>query len=118
MKTARLMFSVILVFAICGCRAHVVRVILVNKSTRPISTIVVDYPGATFGVNQLDPGKTFQYRIKPLETGVLKIQFTDADGHGHHSTGTALHRNDEGQITVRLSQEQATVSRFDKFGTL
>ena len=96
--------------AILGCRSHVIQVTLVNTSDQPVSTIIVDYPGATFGVNQLTPGKTFAYRIKPLETGPLKVQYTDAQGTIHQYLGLSLHKNNEGSIDVKLSQQSATVS--------
>lgn len=94
--------------AATGCRSRVVQVTLINASRQPLSTIVVDYPGASFGINQLGPGKTFRYRIKPLDTGPVKIQFADADGHSHGYTGPAVHKNDEGAITIKLTQEAAT----------
>jgi hypothetical protein len=96
--------------AFLGCRSHVIQVTLVNVSDQPVSTIIVDYPGATFGVNQLAPGKTFLYRIKPLETGPLKVQYTDAQGTIHQYLGLSLHKNNEGAIDVKLSQQSATVS--------
>lgn len=110
MKPFRL-FILILTFALtAGCRSRVVEVKLVNASPQPLSIIVVDYPSATFGVDKLGPGATFQYAVKPLATGPLKVQFTDAKGHSHTYTGPALHKNDEGQITVTLTQDSATAA--------
>lgn len=93
-----------------GCRSRVVRVELVNTSSQPLYTIVVDYPGATFGVNQLAPGKSYQYAIKPQDTGALKIQFTDAAGASHSYSGPVLHHDDEGAIHVALTQASASAS--------
>jgi hypothetical protein len=72
-----LSFFALLVLLPLGCRSHVLSVNLTNISQQPVSTIIVDYPGATFGKEQLGPGKTYQYAIKPQDTGPLKIQFTD-----------------------------------------
>ena len=80
---------------------------LINISQQPVTTIVVDYPGATFGKNQLDPGKTYLYPVKPLETGPLKIQFADANGKMHTALGPELHKNDDGLVEVRFDQEKA-----------
>jgi outer membrane lipopolysaccharide assembly protein LptE/RlpB len=93
--------------ATSGCRSHVVKVNLINVSRQPVTTIVIDYPGATFGKNQLDPGQTFLYPVKPLETGALKIQFADANGKTHTAVGPELHKNDEGMVDVRIDQEKA-----------
>lgn len=110
MKLFRL--SLLLVFAavLSGCRSRVVLVNLVNTSAQPLHTIVVDYPGATFGVDRLDPGKTYEYPIKPLQTGPLKVQFADAAGKPHSFTGPTLQKNEEGMLEVKLDQENAAAS--------
>lgn len=107
----RLKVLAILVFALAllACRSRVIEVTLVNNSGLQISTIIVDYPGATFGVNSLGPGKTFSYKIKPLETGPLKVQYTDALGRIHSYLGLSLHKNQEGSIDVELTQMSAAV---------
>ena len=111
MKLSSLFISAILLaalpLAITGCRSHVVKVNLINVSQQPVTTIVIDYPGATFGKNQLDPGKTFIYPVKPVETGPLKIQFADANGKTHTTLGPELHKNDEGLVEIRFDQEKA-----------
>ena len=71
------------------------------------STIIVDYPNATFGVNSLAPGKSFPYVIKPMGTGPLKVQFTNAQGVSHSVNGPAVHKGDEGAIQIKLSQDSA-----------
>jgi|SRR6185312_3059469 len=92
---------------LASCHSHVVQVKLTNTSSQALSVVVVDYPGATFGVNRLDPGKTYSYPVKPQETGQLKIQFTDVNGKIHNATGPEMHKNDEGTIEVKLDQESA-----------
>jgi hypothetical protein len=100
--------GLILLLSITGCGSRVVQLSLINISQQPLKTIIVDYPGATFGKDLLPPGATFQYKIKPLETGPLKIQFTDAQGHTHSYSGPTLHKNDEGGFEIRLTQDSAT----------
>jgi len=97
----------VLVCLLTGCRSHVISVTLVNASTQPVNTIVVDYPSATFGVNSLAPGKTFNYAIRPLDTGRLKIQFRNAKGEIIGYTGPELHLGDDGAIRLRLEQDRA-----------
>lgn len=97
-----------LFLATTACRSRVILVTLLNTSAQPISTIIVDYPGATFGVNALAPGSTYMYKIKPLESGPLKLQFTDAEGKSHKSSGPVLHKNQEGSIEIRLTQDSAS----------
>ena len=108
MKLLKLFVILTVSVTVMGCRSRVVLVKLINTSPQPLYTVVVDYPGATFGVNQLDPGKTYQYAIKPQNTGKLKIQFTDATGAPHSFTGPVLHNNDEGSLRVALTQASAS----------
>lgn len=109
MKVVKLWLSCFLALAFAGCtHSHVIKVTIVNESEAKVSNIIVDYPGATFGVNSLAPGKSFQYTIKPSEDqGTLKVQFNDANGAPHQSVGPLLHRNDEGTIAIKLSQTAA-----------
>lgn len=109
----RALRAFVLIFScavLAGCRSRVVEVKLINASPQPLTIIVVDYPSATFGVDKLGPGATYQYPIKPVATGPLKVQFTDAQGHSHSYTGPALHKNDQGQLTVTLTQDSATAA--------
>ena len=106
MKLFRTLVVVTLLSA-AGCRSHVIKVTVVNSSSQPVSTIIVDYPDATFGVNSLAPGKSFPYVIKVMGTGPLKVQFTNAQGVSHTANGPTLHKGDEGAIEIKLSQDSA-----------
>lgn len=110
MKALKLALISLALVPLLACRSHVVEVTVVNASNLPVSTIIVDYPKATFGVNSLAPGKTYVYKIKPLETGPLKVRYTDAQGGIHTFLGHPLHKNQEGSIEIRLTQESATVT--------
>ena len=96
--------AIALVLSGIGCHSRVVILDVKNNSEQPLNTIIVDYPGATFGINSLDPGKSYHYAIKPLDTGALKIQFSDAAGKNHKFAGPALHKNQEGSIKITLTQ--------------
>jgi hypothetical protein len=109
MKILRLGLLALALLA-CGCRSRVIYVELTNVSQKPLYTVTVDYPGASFGVNRLEPGKSYRYAIKPQETGPLKIQFADANGKTHNYSGLELHKNDEGSAEVKLDQEMAQAS--------
>jgi hypothetical protein len=98
----------ILLLVAIGCRSRVIKVTLTNTSEQPLSAVIVDYPDATFGVNTLPPGRTFQYTIKPLDSGALKIQFTDAGGKTHNVTGPAVRKGQEGSIAIRINQDSAS----------
>lgn len=110
MRTARVCFAVLLCAFLAGCRAHMVKIKLVNTSAAPLSTIIVDYPSATFGKDKLAPGETFSSSVKITDDGAIKIQFTDANGGNHTSTGPELHKNQEGMIEIRFTQDKATAN--------
>jgi hypothetical protein len=105
------LISVLLLLALTACRAHMIAVRLVNTSAQPISTIIVDYPSATFGKDKLAPAETFSSSVKITDSGPLKIQFTDARGVIHTYTGLPLHPNEEGSIEIRLDQSGALATR-------
>ncbi len=80
---------------------------LVNTSAEPLSTIIVDYPSATFGKDKLAPGETFSSPVKITDTGPLKVQFRDAGGASHIYVLPTLHPNAEGTIEISLNQSSA-----------
>lgn len=104
MKTIRFAALFILLVALCGCRARVVDINVTNTSPEAVKTVIIDYPSATFGKDKLVSKETFHYSIKPVETGMLKIQYTDVLGSIHTYTGTPLHKGDRGTIEVNINQ--------------
>src|SRR5947208_6288903 len=93
---------------LAGCsHSRVIKVSVINNSPDKISNIIIDYPSATFGIPLLAPRKTFQYVIKPTENGVLKIEFTDAQGKTKKFSGPAVRKDDEGTMEIRLTQDAA-----------
>jgi hypothetical protein len=108
MRTARLIFALLFIALLAGCRAHMVTIKLVNTSAEPISTIIVDYPSATFGKDKLAPGETFSSKVKFIDTGTLKVQFIDAMGGNHTYSGPTLYRDAEGTIEIKLDQNNAS----------
>ena len=108
MRTARIIIALSFAALLAGCRSHMVTIKLVNTSAEPISTIIVDYPSATFGKDRLAPGETFSSSVKFIDTGKLKVQFTDAKGGNHTYSGPTLYRDAEGTVEVRLDQNNAS----------
>ncbi len=107
MNLQKICLALIVLLVATGCRSRVIQVNLINTSSQPIKTIIVDYPGATFGKDTLAPGKTYQYVIKPVESGALKVQFTNAQGVNHNYLGPVVQKNQEGVIQIILTQDSA-----------
>jgi hypothetical protein len=110
MKQLKVLAVLLFLLAGAGCRSHVIHVRLVNASSQPISTIIVDYPRATFGKDSLAPGATFHYVIKPTDNGALKIQFADARGASHTYNGPLVQKGQEGDIEIKLTQDSISAA--------
>ncbi|MGD0797484.1 MAG: hypothetical protein ABR910_07145 [Acidobacteriaceae bacterium] len=83
-----------------GCHSAHIEATVSNRSAAPLRLIEVDYPSASFGTQTLAPGADFHYRFKVLGSGPATVQWTDAAGHDHKSTGPNLRESDEGSLTV------------------
>jgi hypothetical protein len=114
MKLQKLYVPLVFFLSTClvatGCRSGLVKVSLTNASPQALSLIEVAYPGGTFGKNSLAAGETYNYTLKPLGDGTLKIQFTDAQGSTHQSEGPAVRKGHAASIAVRLMQNGASSS--------
>ena len=100
-----------LLINLAGClNTQMIQVSVTNASTENLSTVEISYPEATFGINLLEPGKSFQYKIKATATGPIKVGFFNAHGVNRATLGPVLHKNDEGSIEIKLTQDGATVS--------
>jgi hypothetical protein len=110
MKNVALFSTLLLVAVLAGCRSHMTTFKLINNSAEPISTIIVDYPSATFGKDKLAPNETFSSSVKVTDTGALKVQFSDAKGSHHSYTGPLLRPNAESDIEISFTQESATTA--------
>ena len=108
--SSKISFQLFLLFTLLiGCmHSHVINITVTNTSAEKVSAIVIDYPEATFGINSLEPGKSFEYQIKPTATGTLKIQFSNAHGLNRVSTVPVVHKNDDGSIQIKLTQDGAS----------
>ena len=106
MKNATFCLALLLALAaLVGCKSRVIKVSVVNTSAQRVANVAIDYPGGTFGISSLEPGKTFPYTIKPLDNGPLKVEFTDAAGKRHQASPNTLHKNDEGSLMIKLTQD-------------
>ena len=101
--------SALLLFA-AGCHSHYIQATIVNRSDAPLNVIQVEYPSASFGTQQLQPGAAFHYRFKLLGSGPIKVSFIDAHNGEHAQTGPSLNEGQEGQLGIDLMQTRATFS--------
>jgi hypothetical protein len=95
-------FLLLPVAAATGCRAHLVRVSVVNKTGAAANLVEVDYPSASFGIDILPAGAVYRCRLQLLDSGPLSVQFTGADRHQHKIAGPTVEQPEEGSLEIDL----------------
>ena len=103
--------SMLLLFA-TGCHSHYIQATLTNRSDALLSVIQVEYPSASFGTQQLQPGAAFHYRFKLLGSGPIKVSFIDAHNGDHAQTGPSLNEGQEGLLNIDLTQTRADFNQL------
>jgi hypothetical protein len=104
LRILAVLFAVVAVAALVGCRTRSIDATVVNNGNGTVRNLQVDYPSATFGVSQVDPGQQFHYRFSIIGSGTAKITFTDPDGHTHQNSGFQLREGQEGAMTITVYQ--------------
>lgn len=90
-------------FAYTGCHSPYISATVSNRTAQRIELLEVDYPSASFGTQNLQPGAEFHYRFKVLGSGSMKLLYTD-DGHqDHRSSGPFLKEGAEGLLTIAIT---------------
>lgn len=90
---------------LAGCHSHYIVASLSNSSAEALNVIQVEYPHASFGTQQLQPGASFNYRFKLLGSGPIKVTFIDAHNTEHSATGPWLNEGQEGTLDVRFTSQ-------------
>jgi len=85
---------------ITGCHSPYIQATVHNRSGQTISVVEVDYPSASFGIQNLASGADFHYRFKILGQGPTKITYSDAAHREHTSNGPSLNEGTEGLLDI------------------
>jgi len=96
--TALAIASILLV----GCHSRFVEATIDNQSPTPLRLVEVDYPSAGFGTEAIPASSKFNYRFKIQGSGLLKLEFTDAQGKVHNVDGPPLREGQEGHLTITI----------------
>jgi len=94
----------VILLALSGCRSRVLIVTVENKTSEPIRNLDVEYPGGSYGVPVLRAGARHEYRIKPFFVGNLTLSYLDSTNQERHAAGPKVAKNDEGHISVEITQ--------------
>ena len=90
------------VFALSACRSPHVDITVDNRTGTPVRLLEIDYPRASFGADNLDAGKVMHYRIQVQGQGLIKVQYTGADGRQVQFDGPQLAEGDSGNLEIEL----------------
>jgi hypothetical protein len=104
MRLSRLLVPAALL-TLTGCHSAFIDATVSNRTAAPIPLIEVDYPSASFGTENLAPGKDFHYRFKVLGSGPLKVVYTDTSQQEKKATGPSLNEGDEGPLTLTFATD-------------
>jgi hypothetical protein len=88
--------------AVCGCKSAWVQATVVNDEDTPVNLVEVNYPGGTFGVQNIAPHSTFHYRFHILTDDQVEVDFTDAAGHTQDVKGPELEQGEEGTLRIDI----------------
>jgi hypothetical protein len=90
-----------------GCKSAYVEADVVNETGAAVTLVEVDYPSASFGVEQLAAGGVYHYRFKVLGSGPTTVTWTDAHRTQHTAKGPELHEGQAGVLRVELERDAA-----------
>lgn len=88
--------------ATCGCKSAWVQATVINDEDTPVNLVEVNYPGGTFGVQNIAPHSTFHYRFHILTNDKVEVDFTDAAGHTQDVKGPELEQGEEGTLRIDI----------------
>ncbi len=104
MRRTILSFSLLLLLlAGCTFQSQVITVTLANRGQKEARNIEFRYPGGSFGVSSLPPGKTYEYRIKPFYNGALEMEYLYGEAKVR-STISKVEKDQSGKATVAIDE--------------
>lgn len=105
MRLLRLLTPAAALLTLAGCHSAFVEATISNRTAVAIPLVEVDYPSASFGTENLAPGKDFHYRFKVLGTGPTKVVYTDSSQQEKHNDGPELKEGDEGALVITFAPD-------------
>jgi hypothetical protein len=98
---AALLCGVISLF-VGGCRSRFIDATIENRSGGPVRLLEIDYPSASFGVDQLDADSKFNYRFQIRGSGPISISYAELNRSPIHITGPTLSEGQQGHLQIVL----------------
>jgi hypothetical protein len=99
--SCRILLVGVFLLSVGGCHSAFVYATIANHGPA-VRTVEVDYPSQSFGTEQLVKDQTVHFRFKVQGSGPVKLQFMDATGKTHTSTGPSLTESSEGTLAIDI----------------
>lgn len=90
---------------LAGCQSPWIACTIENHEATPVSLVEMNYPGGSFGVQNIAPGASFRYRFHALGTDPTSIDFTDAAHKNHTIKGPELQLGMEGTLDIAIEPD-------------
>lgn len=87
---------------LAGCHSAFVETTLTNRTDRALHLVEVDYPSASFGTQNLQPGASFYYKFKVIGEGPMKLTWIDDGQKEHNAEGPQLREGQQGTLTITV----------------
>jgi hypothetical protein len=87
---------------LAGCQSPWVQATVTNDQDTPINLVEVNYPGGSFGIQNIAPHATFHYRFHILLNDKVEVDFTDATRHNHTVKGPQLDQGEAGTLGIAI----------------
>src|SRR5215471_7503067 len=112
----RILCLLLTLSALTSCRrlhSPGVTITTVNDSRQPVSTIEIDYPGGSYGIGSLPPGRSHVRWIKVTGSAPLRINFADSKGE-HQAKPLTLNAGESGAVVLRIQDDgSVTAERIE-----
>lgn len=97
---------IVSLLVLTGCKSAHINVTVLNHTGETIKLVEVDYPSASFGIDSLNSGGSYQYLIQVRLSGKMKVQYTDASTLKIVKIeGPELKEGQQGRMTVVLQPD-------------
>lgn len=94
---------------LAGCQSPWVQATVTNDQDTPINLVEVNYPGGSFGIQNIAPHATFHYRFHILLNDKVEVDFTDSTGHNKTVKGPELDQGEEGTLGIDIGLQDKVV---------
>lgn len=105
-KNVSLLAALSLCLGLAACHSPYVETSIINHTGGTARLVEVDYPGGSFGTQQIADGATYRYHFKILDSaGPVNITYTGKDGKTHTVTGPVLDEGQQGDLTITIDAD-------------